>query len=112
MSKSSTLELCRQHLYNDVDKMPGVPANVRERIVRIRAGYDLWSQFPSKKEKEIALHLEKLYNIEKSRAYDDIRLIKDLLGSFNKQSKDWHLYQVNAWLEEAVEMARKKGIRE
>ena len=108
MSKSKTLDLCRQHLYSDVDKMAAVPVNIRERILRIRSGYTLWNEYPSKKDKEIALHVMQLYGVEKSMAYDDVRLIKDLLGSINKQSKDWHLYQVNAWIDEAVGMARIK----
>jgi len=109
MSKQKTLDLCRQHLYSDVDKMAAVPVNVRERILRIRSGYTLWNEYPSKKDKEIAIFLMQQCNIEKSTAYDDVRLIKDLLGSINKQSKDWHLYQVNAWLDEAVIMARVKN---
>jgi len=109
MSKSKTLDLCRQHLYSDVDKMAAVPVNIRERILRIRSGYTLWNEYPSKKDKEIAIFLMQQCNIEKSTAYDDVRLIKDLLGSINKQSKDWHLYQVNAWLDEAVIMARVKN---
>jgi len=108
MSKQKTLDLCRQHLYSDVDKMAAIPSNVRERILRIRSGYTLWNEYPSKKDKEIALHVMQLYGVEKSMAYDDVRLIKDLLGSINKQSKDWHLYQVNCWLEESVAMARVK----
>ena len=108
MSKQKTLDLCRQHLYSDVDKMAAVPVNVRERILRIRSGYTLWNEYPSKKDKEIAIFLMQQCNIEKSTAYDDVRLIKDLLGSINKQSKDWHLYQVNAWIDEAVGMARIK----
>lgn len=109
MSKSKTLDLCRQHLYSDIDKMNMIPVNIRDRILRIRSGYTIWNEYPSKKDKEIALHIMQQYGIEKSMAYDDVRLIKDLLGSINKQSKDWHLYQVNAWLDEAVEMARKKN---
>ena len=108
MSKSATLELCRQNLYADIDKMSAVPANIRERILRIRSAYTYWNEYPSKKDKEIALHIMQQSGVEKSTAYDDVRLIKDLLGSINRQSKDWHLYQVNAWLDEAVEMARKK----
>ena len=109
MSRQSTLELCRKHLYDDVNDMPGVLPAVRERIVRIRAGFTYWNDFTRKKEKEIAQHLMSMYGVEKSTAYDDVRLIKDLLGNVNKASKDWYLYKTNCWLDEAVEMARVKN---
>jgi hypothetical protein len=109
MSRISQLDLCKRHLYTDIDKMDTIPANIRDRILRIRSGYTLWSEDPTKKDKEIALHIMQMYKTEKAVAYDDVRLIRDLLGSISKQSKDWHLYQVNLWLDEAVEMARRKG---
>ena len=109
MSRQSTLELCQKHLYDDKDNMPGVAINTRNRIIRIRSGYTIWNDFPSKKDKEIAIHLMNQFSVEKSTAYDDIRLIKDLRGSINKASKDWHLYKTNAWLDEAVQMARVKN---
>ena len=109
MSKQSTLELCRKHLYDDVNNMPGVLPAVRDRIVRIRAGFTYWNDFTRKKEKEVAQHIMGMYGVEKSTAYDDVRLIKELLGNVNKASKDWHLYKTNCWLDEAVEMARVKN---
>jgi len=109
MSKQSTLELCRKHLYDDVNTMPGILPAVRERIVRIRAGFTYWNDFTRKKDKEIAQHIMNLYRVEKSTAYDDVRLIKELLGNVNKASKDWHLYKTNCWLDEAMEIARVKN---
>lgn len=109
MSRQSTLELCRKHLYDDKDNMPGIAKDTQARIIRIRSGYTVWNDYPSKKDKEIAVHIMNMFNVEKSMAYDDIRLIKDLLGSINKASKDWHLYKTNAWLDEAVQMARVKN---
>jgi hypothetical protein len=109
MSKQSTLELCRKHLYDDKDSMTGILPAVRDRIIRIRAGFTFWNDFPRKKEKEIAQHIMQMYNVEKSTAYDDIRLIKDLLGSINKASKDWHLYRFNQMIEKGYEIAELKN---
>jgi len=109
MSKTSTLELCRRHLYSDADKMQSVPANIRDRIIRIRSGYTLWNDFPRKKPKDIALHLMNHYSIEKTQAYDDVRLIQDLLGSINRASKDWHLFRFNQMIEKAYEVAETKN---
>lgn len=109
MSRQSTLELCRKHLYDDVNNMPGVLPAVRDRIKRIRLGFNYWNDFPRLKEKEVAQHIMGMCQVEKSTAYDDIRLIKDLLGDINRNSKDWHLYKTNRWLEEAVEISRAKN---
>ena len=109
MSKQSTLELCRKHLYDDVNNMTGVNISVRDRIVRIRAGFTYWNDFTRKKEKEVAQHIMSMYGVETSTANDEGRRIKDLLGNVNKASKDWHIYKTNCWLDEAVEMARVKN---
>jgi hypothetical protein len=108
-SRTSTLDLCKRHLYTDVDKMNSVPAATRDRILRIRSGYTLWNEYPRKKPKDIALHLMNQFNIEKSQAYDDIRLIQDLLGSINRASKDWHLFRFNQMIEKAYEVAETKN---
>jgi len=108
MSKTSTLEICRRHLYDDVTKLEHLPENIRSRLLRIRSGYTLWNEFPRKKQKDIAQHLMQMYGIEKTTAYDDIRLIQDLLGSINRASKDWHLYQFNLRINRAYEIAETK----
>jgi hypothetical protein len=109
MSKTPTLELCRRHLYDDVDKLKHLAENVRSRLLRIRSGYTLWNEFPRKKQKEIAQHIMQMYGVQKSVAYDDIRLIQDLLGSINRSSKDWHLYQFNMRINRAYEIAENKN---
>ncbi|MDD3195325.1 MAG: hypothetical protein PHU68_05950 [Paludibacter sp.] len=50
-----------------------------------------------------------MYGIQKSVAYDDIRLIQELLGSINRSSKDWHLYQFNLRINRAFEIAESKN---
>lgn len=109
MSKIPTLELCRRHLYDDVSKLNDLSESVRARLLRIRSGYTLWNEFPNKKQKEVAQHLMQMYDIQKSVAYDDIRLIQDLLGSINRSSKDWHLYQFNLRINKAYEIAEKNN---
>ena len=105
MSRASTLELCKQHLYTDKDRLNHLPEQTRNRLIRIRSGYTLMMEFPSKKSKDIAMHLMQQYNIEKSVAYDDVRLIQDLMGSLQRASKDWHLYNFNQKVHKAYDMA-------
>ena len=109
MAKKETYEICLQHLYDDASKLTHLAPQHREKLLRIRSGYTLMNEFPSKKDREIILHLTKMFNIEKSAAYEDLRIIKDLLGSINKQSKDWHRFRFNQWIEKAIEIAEHKS---
>jgi len=67
------------------------------------------NEFPSKKDREIIQHLQNQFGIERSAAYEDLRLIKDLLGSINRQSKDWHRFKFNNMIQKAYEMAELKN---
>ena len=109
MAKKETYEICLQHLYDDASKLTHLAPQHREKLLRIRSGYTLMNEFPSKKDREIILHLTKMFNIEKSAAYEDLRIIKDLLGSINKQSKDWHRFRFNQWIDKAIEIAEHKN---
>ena len=112
MAKRKTYDICVQHLYDDVDKLTHLSPQHLDKLLRIRSGYTLMNEFPSKKDREIVQHIQNLFKIERSAAYDDLRIIKDLLGSTNKQSKDYRRYQVNCWLEESVNIARVKNNEE
>lgn len=109
MSKTSTLEICKRHLYDDVTKLSHLNEDTRNRLLRIRSGYMLWNEFPRKRQKDIAQHIMQMFGVQKSVAYDDIRLIQDLLGSINRSSKDWHLYQFNTRINRAYEIAETKN---
>jgi len=105
MAKRDTYDICVQHLYDDVSKLSHLPQQQRDKLLRIRSGYTIMLEFPSKKDREIILHLQNQFGIERSAAYEDLRLIKDLLGSINKQSKDWHRFRFNYRNEKAYNMA-------
>ncbi len=109
MAKRDTYDICVQHLYDDVDKLSHLPQQQRDKLLRIRSGYTIMNEFPSKKDREIIQHLQNQFRIERSAAYEDLRLIKDLLGSINKQSKDWHRFKFNNMIQKAYEMAELKN---
>jgi len=109
MAKRDTYDICVQHLYDDVDKLSHLPQQQRDKLLRIRSGYTIMNEFPSKKDREIIQHLQNQFGIERSAAYEDLRLIKDLLGSINRQSKDWHRFKFNNMIQKAYEMAELKN---
>lgn len=109
MSKKQTYDICVQHLYDDVDKLTHLAPQVRERLLRIRSAYTLMNDFPSKADREIIQHIMSFSGVEKSAAYEDLRIIKDLLGSINRQSKDWHRFKFNNQIQKAYNMAELKS---
>lgn len=110
MPLPKTLEICKSSLFDDIDKMneKGVPAILQERILRIRDMYNIWVHYPSKKDKEIVQELQQRYGIRKSAAYEDVRIIKTLLGDLNKASKDFHRFQFNHMIRTAYDMAERR----
>jgi hypothetical protein len=102
MPRPTTLEICRQHLYTNIDE---VPVTWKERIKRIRVGYTFWYEFPTKTEPDIRDHLMNEFGIVKSTAYEDIQIVKALLGDIKNPAKDWIRYQVNAMLDAAYKLA-------
>ncbi len=109
MAKKETYDICVQHLYDDVSKLTHLAPQQRDRLLRIRSGYTIMNEFPSKKDRDIILHLQNMFGIERSAAYEDLRIIKDLLGSINRQSKDWHRFKFNNMIQKAYDTAELKN---
>lgn len=105
----SNLQLAEDHLYDDVPAMQtaGLKPDQIKVILRIRDAYTILRDNPMKKEREIIDHLIILYGIEKSQAYNDLKLVKILIGNFEQASRDWHLWRFNRRNEETRELARK-----
>ena len=105
MARPATLEICRSYLFADIDQ---VPETWKERILRIRTGFTWWFEFPTKTEKDVRDLLMNEFSIVKSTAYDDISIIKILLGDIKNPAKEWIRYQVNAMLDAAYKLAEKQ----
>ncbi|WP_372775649.1 hypothetical protein [Mangrovibacterium sp.] len=102
MPRPTTLEVCRKHLY---DTEENIPAVYLERIKRLRVGYTFWYEFPTKREPDIRDLLMNEFGVAKSTAYEDIQIIKVLLGDVKNPGKEWIRYRVNTMLEEAYTLA-------
>jgi hypothetical protein len=109
MPKPNTLEICRLHLFDSIDilKEKAIPETTVRRIIRIRSAYTLWLEYPRKKDAEIRDHLTR-FNISKSEAYEDIQIIKLLLGDMTETSKAFHRFRFIAMVEEAYKLAERK----
>jgi len=110
MAKPQTLELCRLHLFDDVDKLKQVSVSQQgiDRILRLRSAFNMWNKYPLKKEAEIRDFIMKQSGVERTTAYEDIQILKILLGDFQETSKEFHRFRFNHMIDKAFEMAERK----
>lgn len=84
-----------------------VPVNIRERVIRLRSLYSTWLNFPLKSERElITLDMEQ-FNVQQRQAYDDIFIVKYLLGNLQKVAKDFHRWKFNNMILHAYKEAER-----
>lgn len=109
MPVPATIDVCRNYLFADSDKMKaeGVPTVIQERLIRLRDMYNYWLQFPRKKDMEIVDELGRRYEISKSTCYEDVRIIKQLLGDLNQSTKEYHRLKFLQMIEETFDVARR-----
>lgn len=109
MPVPATIEVCEKYLFADINEMTadGIPELIQQRLIRFRDMYNFWLQFPRKKDLEIVSELERRYNVSKSTAYEDIRIIKRLLGDLAKTTKDYHRYKFCQMIDETFDMAKR-----
>ena len=104
-----TVEVMKKYLFADVDEMTEnrVPQVTQNRILRLRDMYNYWLQYPRLKDLDIVHELMKRHKISKSIAYEDLRVIKYLLGDLNKASKDYHRYRFIQRNQETYDTAKR-----
>ncbi len=106
MPKPQTLEICKKYLFDNPKEKLSI--QIHRRLIRIRGAFVHWTEFPMKGEFEIRKFLEDQYNVKQSTAYEDIGIIKSLIGNIKSAGKDWHRYRFNAMIEEAWDIATTK----
>lgn len=109
MPVPATIEVCEKYLFAGINEMTadGIPELIQQRLIRLRDMYNFWLQFPRKKDLEIVDELEHRYKISKSTAYEDIRIIKRLLGDLARTTKDYHRYRFCQMIDETFDMAKR-----
>ncbi|TFU93965.1 hypothetical protein E4T81_05060 [Barnesiella sp. WM24] len=104
-------DVALSHLFTPYERMlqEGVPEVTANRIMRLRAAYDHWLAFPKKRDREIIAFLTSRYGVASSTAYEDLAIVKNLLGNLQKSSKDYNRYLVIQRLNTAYDLAYAKG---
>jgi len=109
MPKPTTLEICRKYLFENPGKEDKVISpQMRSRLIRIRAAFVHWTEFPMKGEIEIRNLIMDEFGVSLARAYDDLVIIKMLLGNVQNAGKQWHLYSFIEMTKDAYQIAKDK----
>lgn len=109
MSMQNINDVVSQHLFSSVDEMTiaRIPEMQQKRLIRLRAVYNYWLQYPRKTDLDIAEKLQHDFGIARTQAYEDVRVIKAALGEMNKTTKDFHRYKFLQMIERTFAMAER-----
>ncbi len=86
-----------------------IAQTVIERIHRLRGMYAYWLQFPQKFDQDIVQYDMAMFKVGKSQAYDDLHIVRLILGNLQQASKDFMRWKINQDLEQDLKAARRAG---
>lgn len=86
-----------------------VPEDTILRVERLRELSGYWRSYPSTSPKELVSRCMQLFHVGKSQAYDDIHLLKILIGNLEATTKEFARWRVNQMIEEDRQAARRDG---
>lgn len=86
-----------------------IAQTVIERIHRLRGLYAYWLQFPQKFDQDIVQYDMAMFKVGKSQAYDDLHIVRLILGNLQQASKDFMRWKINQDLEQDLKAARRAG---
>lgn len=86
-----------------------VTEGVLLRLHRIRGMYAYWLQFPSKVDNDLVQYDMAMFKVSRSLAYEDLHLVKVLLGNLQQTTKEFMRWKINKSLEQDIAAARRAG---
>ena len=86
-----------------------VPEDTIQRIERLRELSSYWRSYPSTSSKELVARCMQIFKVGKSQAYDDIHILKILIGNLEATTKEFARWRVNQMIEEDRVAARRDG---
>ena len=108
MSSASAIEVAKEHLFSSVEQMQdaGVPALMQGRLLRLREVYNYWLQYPLTSDRDMAQRIMRSHGVQRTRAYQDLRLLKAIIGDLTKTTKEYHRFKFLQMIEESYNMAK------
>ena len=86
-----------------------VPEDTIFRVERLRELSAYWRSYPQTSPKELVNRCTQLFHVGKSQAYDDIHILKILIGNLEATTKEFARWRVNQMIEEDRLAARRDG---
>ena len=95
---SSADEMAKKHLTQDMI----------DRLLRLRSLYTFWLNFPDKTTREMVQQdMLQHPGMKERQCYDDIKLLKMLIGNLEQESKEWHRHVFNTRTERIYKEAMR-----
>lgn len=108
MSLPAEIDKYQNALFLNVDELASqLPKEMCERVLRLRSLYSYWLQFPAKMDKDLLQYDMKFHSISERQAYDDLFIVKYLLGNLQIASKDFHRWKFNQMILDAYKEAER-----
>ena len=79
------------------------------RVIRLRALYTYWCRFSSKGVRDIVEFDMLQMKVGESQAYDDVTILKNIMGNLQESSEKFWRWRINQMLEEDRLAAKRAG---
>lgn len=86
-----------------------VPEETIQRVERLRELSSYWRSYPSTSPKELVTRCMNYFKVGKSQAYDDVHILKILIGNLEATTREFARWRVNQMIEEDRSNARRDG---
>ena len=110
MSMPANIDEYQLSLFESADEMARkrLPQEMIDRLLRLRSLYTFWLNFPDKGTREMVNQEKVMYpQLKERQCYDDIKLLKILIGNLEQESKEWHRHVFNARTERIYKEAMR-----
>lgn len=84
-----------------------LPEAFINRVERVRGLYTHWLQFPQKDVSEVVQFDLDNFGIRKTQAYEDIALVKAIIGDIQATTKSFARWRANVMIEADIKRARR-----
>lgn len=105
----SALEACQEDLFSDLDVIEKkYPSDTVDKIIRVRDMYMHVMKVPSAPDADIIKTFTARYKVSRPTAYSDLAVVKSLLPSLSKESREFHRWRSREMLLETYKIAAAK----
>lgn len=107
---SSLLEACRKDLYTSRDELAGLyPEPVVDGVLRVREMHQWLVANPAKPDREFIAETIRRFSISKTAAHRTLAVVKTLLPTLLKSSKEFHRWRFNEMILSTYRNAEARG---